>query len=93
MGKMKLDYSKNGMLVGEKLHMENLCETCVYRGVGVCPSARHIEGQDWHDFPQIIDAANTAGIIKVFKCREYTIKPKLKKTDEARTKRILKKHN
>ena len=76
MGKMKLDNSKNnGMLVGEALHMQNLCEICMYSSCTECPSRRSSADEDWHDFPQVIEGVNTAGGVKVTKCEHFTERP------------------
>lgn len=93
MSKLKLDNSKNnGMLVGESLHMKNLCESCIWRGLGSCPSPRSTAEEDWHDFPQIIEGKNTAGIIKVLKCTDYSPKA-TKKLSKSNTKFIYVREN
>ena len=69
---MKIDNSKNnGMLVGRALTMQNLCEICANSSCTECPSRRSTAEEDWHDFPQIIDGENTAGVIKVFSCKSF----------------------
>ncbi len=73
---MKLDNSKNnGMLVGKSLHMQNLCEICLYSSCIECPSRRSSAEEDWHDFSQVIEGANTAGGVKVFECKNFTKRP------------------
>ena len=77
---MKLDNSKNnGMLVGKSLHMQNLCEICMYSSCTMCPSRRSSADEDWHDFSQVIEGANTAGGVKVFKCKNFVKRQQSKK--------------